>query len=44
MLTLSLLLLLAAFICTIISAAGKLPLWVAVFILIVLELLQSWPR
>lgn len=44
MFSLAVLLLLAAFICTIASAIGKAPLWVAVFILIVLELLQTYPR
>ena len=44
MLTVTVLLLLAAFVCTIASAMGKCPLWVAVLLLVVLELLRVLPR
>ena len=43
MLTVSLLLVVAAFICTIVSALGKCPLWIAVILLCVLELLRVMP-
>lgn len=44
MLTVTLLLVLAAFVCTIASAMGKCPLWVAVLILVVVHLLAVLPR
>lgn len=44
MLTVTLLLVLAAFVCTIASAMGKCPLWVAVLILVVVHLLAILPR
>lgn len=43
MLTVFLLLAVAAFIATIVSAIGKCPLWVAVVLLCVIELLRSMP-
>jgi hypothetical protein len=43
MLTVFLILALAAFIVTIASALGKAPLWVAVVILCVMELLRALP-
>jgi hypothetical protein len=43
MLTVILLLALAAFIVTIASAVGRAPLWVAVLILTVIELLRALP-
>ncbi len=43
MLTVALLLVLAAFVVTIASAMGKAPLWVAVLLLVVLELLRAIP-
>jgi hypothetical protein len=43
MLTLAILLALAAFIVTIAAAMGKAPLWVAVLLLAVLALLKAWP-
>jgi hypothetical protein len=43
MLTIALLLLLAAFGVTIASSLGKAPLWIAVLLVIVLLLLQSLP-
>jgi hypothetical protein len=42
-LTVSLLLVVAAFICTVVSALGKCPLWIAVVLLCVLELLRVMP-
>lgn len=46
MLTLSILLLLAAFVCTIASALSppKCPLWIAVLLLVVLEAVQVLPK
>lgn len=44
MLTLTLLLVLAAFIVTISSAMGKAPLWVAVLLLVMIELLRVIPK
>lgn len=44
MLTVTLLLLLAAFVCTVAAAAGKCPLWVAVLFLVVVHLLAVLPR
>lgn len=44
MLSVTLLLVVAAFICTIASALGKCPLWVAVLLLVVVHLLGSLPR
>ena len=43
MITVVLLLVLAAFVVTIASAIGKAPLWVAVLLLVVLELLRVVP-
>jgi hypothetical protein len=43
MLTIAVLLLLSAFIITILSAMGRAPLWVAVLLVIILGLLQSIP-
>ena len=42
--TVSLLLLLAAGICTIASSLGKCPLWVPVLLLVVVGLLERIPR
>lgn len=44
MLTVTFLLVAAAFLCAIISAAGKCPLWVSVVLLTIVELLQILPR
>lgn len=44
MLTVTLILLLAAFVCAVASAMGKCPLWVAVVFLCILELLRVLPR
>lgn len=44
MLTVSLLLLVSGFICTIASLAGKVPLWVGVVLLYVWALLTVLPR
>ena len=44
MLTVTLLLVLAAFLCTIASAIGKCPLWIAVLLLCVVHLLAILPR
>lgn len=44
MLTVTLLLVLAAFICTVASAIGKCPLWVAVLLLCVVHLFAVLPR
>lgn len=43
MLTVFLLLAVSAFICTIASALGKCPLWIAVLLLCVIELLRALP-
>jgi hypothetical protein len=43
MLTIALLLLLSAFIITILSTLGKAPLWIAVLLVIILLLLQNVP-
>lgn len=43
MITLVLLLVLAAFICTISSAMGRAPLWIAVMLLVMIELLRVVP-
>ena len=43
MLTVTLLLVLSAFIVTIASAIGKAPLWVAVLLLVLVELLRIVP-
>lgn len=43
MLTVMLLLALSAFVCTIVAALGKCPLWIAVLLLCVIALLQSVP-
>lgn len=44
MITLTFILVLAAFICCIASAIGYCPLWVAVLLLTVLELVRTLPR
>lgn len=44
MLTLTLALVVAAFIVTILHAIGKAPLWVAVLLLVILEMLRVLPR
>lgn len=44
MLTVMLLLVLAAFVCTVASAIGKCPLWIAVLFLVVIHLLGVLPR
>lgn len=44
MLTVSLVLVLAAFIAAVASAIGRAPLWVAVIILVLLHLLTVLPR
>lgn len=41
--TISLLLAVAAFVCTIASAIGKCPLWVAVLLVVVVQLLTLIP-
>ncbi len=43
MITVMLLLVLAAFVCTVASAIGKCPLWIAVLFLVVIELLRVVP-
>lgn len=43
MITVFLLLAIAAFACTIASAVGKCPLWIAVLLLCVIELLRAVP-
>lgn len=44
MLTVMLVLAIAAFVCTLIAAAwGKVPLWIAVIILCLIELLRAMP-
>ena len=44
MLTITMVLVVSAFIVTILNAIGKAPLWVAVLLLCVVELLQVMPR
>jgi len=44
MLTISYVLVFCALVCCLASAAGKLPLWIAVFFLILIELLRVVPR
>jgi hypothetical protein len=44
MLTVSVVLVLAAFVCTIASAIGRCPLWVAVLLLVLVHLLSVLPR
>ncbi len=44
MLTLTLLLVVAAFVITIANAMNKAPLWVAVLLLVMIELLRVIPR
>lgn len=44
MFTVTFVLVCAAFVLTLLAAAGKGPLWSAVFVLIVVELLQLLPR
>lgn len=43
MLTVLLLIAVAAFVCTVASALGKCPLWIAVVLLCVIELLRALP-
>jgi len=43
MLTVMIVLVAAAFVCTIVSAIGKCPLWVAVVLLCVIELIRVLP-
>lgn len=43
MLTITLLLILTAFVVTMFSAANKAPLWIAVLLLILIELLRVMP-
>ena len=43
MLTVTFLLVLAAFVCTIAAAIGKAPLWVPVLLLVLVELLRLLP-
>lgn len=43
MLSVTLLLVVAAFICTVASAIGKCPLWVAVLLVVIVLLLESLP-
>jgi hypothetical protein len=43
MLTIALLLLVSAFVVTILASLGKAPLWIAVILVILLLLLQSLP-
>ncbi len=43
MLTVFLLLAIAAFVCTVLAAMGKCPIWVAVLFLCVIELLRAVP-
>jgi hypothetical protein len=43
MITVFLLLALAAFICTIASALGKAPLWIGVLLLCIIELIRALP-
>ncbi len=43
MITVMLLLVMAAFVCTVASAIGKCPLWIAVLFLVVIELLRAIP-
>ena len=44
LLSLAVLLLLAAFIVTVLSSMGKAPLWVAVLLVVVLLMIQTFPR
>jgi hypothetical protein len=44
MLPLLALLVLAALILTLVAAVGRLPLWIAVLIVVLIQLLQIWPR
>jgi hypothetical protein len=44
MLSVTLLLVIAAFVCTIASALGKCPLWIPVLLLVVVHLLGLMPR
>jgi len=41
--TVLILLVVAAFVCTVVSAMGKCPLWAAVFILCVIEAIRVFP-
>ena len=43
MLTVMLLLAIAAFVCAIVAAMGRCPLWVSVVILCIIELLRNLP-
>jgi hypothetical protein len=38
------LLLLAAFLCTIVAAAGRCPVWVPVLLVVLVQMLQLFPR
>ncbi len=44
MLTITLLLVLSAFVVTVVAAMGKAPLWVAVMLLVLVHLLAVLPR
>jgi len=44
MLSVTLLLVLAAFVCTVVAAIGKCPLWVAVLLVVLVQLLAVLPR
>ncbi len=44
MLTATGFLIIAAFVCTVLSAAGKCPLWVAVLFLVLVHLLSVLPK
>ena len=44
MLSVTLLLVLAAFVCTVVAAIGKCPLWVAVLLIVLVQLLAVLPR
>jgi hypothetical protein len=43
LLTVLLLLAIAAFVCTVVAAMGKCPLWVAVVLLCIIELIRQLP-
>jgi hypothetical protein len=44
MLTVTVLLLVASFVCCVLSAMGKCPLWVSVLLLLVAVMLEKLPR
>ncbi len=44
MITVTLLLLISAFICCIVAAIGKCPLWIAVLLVVIALLLQHIPK